>query len=222
MQSVVHGTLSRNMVKRGWLANFSQIQIIPSTYKEMIDNSWTIQVSDTNEMVKTHTLQDKEFTSKKIHSILIKDIALTMKDIDMIQQMDFRNKTLHKHKINVDRGTTTLSIFNSHVPKPMLSRLIPIDDLDCELVIWSISLDNNASEQFLCPVHISYQDFLLFVSKYISAGKFDECRIDFELFIYTLPVVFGKAYCTINSTHSEYSFLFSRVVVCSTMKENFI
>ena len=226
--ALIFGTISRNMVKRGWNNNIDnkKIEKIPLAHKEMIERQWALYISyDEISYAKFHILQQNDFTPKEIKSLLIKDIAITLKDLEAIQNSEIPRKPFHKHNIKMHSGYIILSLFKSQSPTQMLTKWVTLDDDKTKNhVIWSTfsETDEKLNEQFLCAEETTYQDFLIFISKYVSEIKNEGYRIEFELFVFNIPVVFGRATCISTANDSvDCTFFFSRVVSASTMPKEY-
>ena len=236
-QRLIFGIISCNMVIKKGTFLASHIQNIPCVEKEFFVNNWTLMINGTI----FHPMQAKDFTPKYIKTLLINEIAMTLQDLQAIQDSEIPRKAFHNLEIKIGNGGGKIlfSVFPSKLPTPLLNdRIFSEKMMSTENVFWSTCAccedegdkgEDALSLNFLCAHTLGYQDFLIFFCKnHLGSSK---CSIEFELFIYNNPIIFGKATCVrllvgnnnnnnmnnnINKgTTKNTSFYFSRLLNCS-------
>lgn len=234
--ALIFGVISSSMVQRGWSSQAPpDIQNIPlfSTVKDLIQHNWSLILmfmdnDGTESAAKVHVLQNNEFSPKQVKSILINEVAMTLKDLETIQESEIFKGVFHDQKIQLPSGTIILSIFASQSPSTLLIERVAAQQAP-DHVVWSTCSCEDKEEDadalqlhFICPQDLSYQDFLIDFSKKHMGYDHQHtrgCRIEFEFFIYHNPVIFGKAICVSQNFRQNKSFYFSRVLTCAKMKK---
>lgn len=230
---LILGVISGNMMGRTMNSNNDQLfQNIPvCSMKDLLCSEWSLFLTgSSSENINVYASQSKEFTPKQIKTILINEIAMTLKDLDTIQQQEIPKTPFRDMKMKLNSQTLSLNILPSFAPSPLilsnLSVSIPIDNnggpKKSGYVIWSISMfdddvNHSASPKYLCRENMTYQDFLIHFCKH-GLGVTQGRPIEFELFIFSNPIVFGKASLqttTPNKEEPEHKFFFSRILSCS-------
>lgn len=232
--SLIFGIISSNMVMKTPATPPSCIQNIHCIDKDFFVQHWALMIS--SDMVnKIHFLKNTEFTPKQIKTLLINEIAMTLRDLEAIQSAELPRRPFHNHEIKIGGSSEKLilSVFPSKSPTPyLIDKALGNDDqkTNAEYVFWSTSSYEETKMKvggedplclhFLCKDTVGYQDFLIFFSK--NHLKHNKCRIDFEIFMYNKPIIFGKATCVQLDSKQNTIFYFSRLLNCSAVKSSFI
>jgi hypothetical protein len=224
-KTAIYGVISKNMVNSGWKTHPEPLfQNIPAcSPRDLVIRLWTLLFSSSEynyDLVRL--IDNKEFTAKQIKTILIDEKAMTLKDIEAIQQEDIPRTPFYNIRMKMDAGSFGISILPSHNPAPLLLSNIGTSQ---KCVIWSTtfldphSIADEKSYQFLCPDTMTYQDFLIHFCKFGLKLKL-ACQIEYELFIFINPVVFGKALCVpLQPNSNSITFYFSRLLYCHSTKD---
>lgn len=180
---------------------------------------------------------EKSFTPKEIKTLLINEIAMTLQDLESIQKAELPKEVLfHSFQISLPSGVITLGHFPTLVCTEAASLLYAAKS---EVGLWTVKpssvVDVSASSHsssgssrqcqekkdrqsqiFLGPVSMTYQQFLvsyckhhLFLQEPVLIGY----RIDFELYIFSFPLLFGKA-TVMQEERRLKTFFFARSLSC--------
>lgn len=220
------GVISTNMIKRVMLKQDAQgkesIQI-HECGKDLLQpqNTVVVQCSASGEgHHKVNSLPGRHFTTKQIKTVLINEVAMTLDDLETIRHADIPVQSIiYLHKIHLASNALQFSVFPSLSPTDSLFRRLALSMIadGPSTVIWTIMPSMASMENefhYLCLEGVTYQQFLIHYCKRVLGIK-RQGPIEFELFVFLNPIIFGRASCG-----SEHSFFFTRMVSCSVMVQS--
>lgn len=231
-RGLIFGIISRNMVVKYGNHSSTHIKNIPCIEKGFFVDNWILMINGTI----FHPMQTKDFTPKYIKTLLINESAMTLRDLQAIQESEIPRKTFHNLEIKIEKVKILFSVFPSKIPTPLFNeRVFSEEMIGTERVFWSTCACCEENEEvtkdkkedalslnFLCSHILEYQDFLMFFCKnHLGTNK---CSIEFELFIFNNPIIFGKATCVrlVGNAIKNSSFYFSRLLNCSEVKDVYL
>ena len=179
----------------------------------------------------------RAYTSKSIKTILVKEIAMTLQDLKVFENTPIPSGFIMSLLFPIQNCPVKLSILPTlsiqHTkPPPAHMKEDYYDDHDHDrdrdedVVPWSVLDANHAlligpkdnhntnnNDVFSLHSHIGYVDFLfLYCFHRLSfVGK-----IEYQMYVYQKPLVFGKATISIEDG-KQVSFYFGRLICCNEM-----
>lgn len=175
-----------------------------------------------------HVIPSKTATPKQIKTLLINELAMTLQDLESIQQAEIPRNSFYLLKIAMGSEHAMLSLLPSlQCAAAVLPKEISVksnffyfnENNDENAAIWSIKRKADQTfdprQYFQCSGALTYQEFLIRFCRH-ECGSTLCCQIEFELYIFLYPLLFGKASCSPRG-QKELTFFFARTLSCADM-----
>jgi hypothetical protein len=196
MSALVLGVISRSMCARARPPDCTLISEIGPGIKQQ--QAVVIRgTTPTMEESSVHFMS-RAYTSKSIKHILIKEIAMTLQDLQIFESIPIPDGFVVSLLFPLEKCTVNLSV-------------LPTLTLAGPLVPWT----TYAAAQyhvFAVDQAVAFPDFLMAHARLNGA----EGPIHYHLFVHQKPLLFGKAVAR-RADASEFAFLFGRLICCKEM-----
>jgi len=204
MKAQVSGVISRNMCLNRVPQQehfFTDLNICPKLKQEQAISIHSLSKDQEHQV----HFMSRTYTSKSIKQLLIKEAAMTLHDLLVLDHIHIPTSffvkpllfPLENHPIAVT-VLPCLSLQGTH--------------LSDALVPWSVSCSNDY-RTFVLDADMGYVDFLI---QYCHHQWKFRGKIEYQMYIYQKPLIFGKG-TFVAPGQREISFYFGRILCCKEM-----